>query len=101
MTRFMFCNTDKGEKPNIRKRKFEEMDSARVETEKWNLKHVVFLPEQSSGSGGEIVGKIVRMDGNICAVSFNGADNIQDAQLKLMMKEELCLANQEKSSKKL
>jgi hypothetical protein len=62
-------------KPANRKRRYEEIETAKLETEKWNLKQIVFLQEE--GKSKESVGKIVKIDGSICAVSFNGADNIE------------------------
>ena len=76
-----------------KKRKFDEMEASKVPTEKWPLKHVIFLPDENS-QNKMVVGKIVRMEGNICAVSFNGAERIKDESLKLLMKDEIMLVGQ-------
>ncbi|CAG5105861.1 Oidioi.mRNA.OKI2018_I69.chr1.g2520.t1.cds [Oikopleura dioica] len=76
---------------NDRKRKHEETDSA--EHEKWDLRHVVFLPNEQ-GDRTEVVGTIKRMQDNVCIVSYGNAEKINDPGIKIFRKEELCLANQ-------
>ena len=73
-----------------KKRKLGETEE--IETEKWPLNEVVFLPEIAAVND-QLTGKIVKMEGSICAVSFGGAENIRDANLKLLSKDDICLAN--------
>ena len=73
-----------------KKRKFGDTED--LETEKWPLNEVVFLPEVAV-STEQLTGKIVKMEGSICAVSFGGAENIRDSNLKLLSKDDICLAN--------
>merc|ERR1711990_463446 len=46
-----------------RKRTYDDMQSGSVEIEKWNIKRCIFFPKVED----EMVGKVIRIDGNVCA----------------------------------
>lgn len=81
-------NFDPPKDQNERKRKFEEMETS--EHQKWDIRHCVFLPNDQRT---EVVGTIKRMQDNVCIVSYGNADKINDPNIKIFRKDELCLAN--------
>ena len=61
------------------------------------MNRVIFFPEESD----ELSGKIVRIDGNICVVSFdkNQTDDskisITNEKVRIVQKDDLCLASKQ------
>ena len=88
---------DKTDESVSRKRQYDQMVKGAIETEKWNLKRVIFLPEVGKD---EVLGKIARIDGNICAVNFGDpksqsdeidSNSIMSKNMRFLLKEDLCL----------
>ena len=80
-----------------RKRTFSDSKRNPLTTEKWKMNRVIFFPEESD----ELSGKIVRIDGNICVVSFdkNQTDDskisITNEKVRIVQKDDLCLASKQ------